>query len=47
MLNNPKLAQLYVESLAKKIAKGELDGYNEGNIPAIIAPWSKWIKSHA
>lgn len=47
LINNPLLAQLFVESLAKKLAKGELDGYHEGRIPAEVKSWSEFIGSHA
>jgi carbamoyl-phosphate synthase large subunit len=47
LINNPLLAQLFVEALAKKVAKGELNGYYEGRIPADVKSWSEFIGSHA
>ncbi|GAA6004391.1 hypothetical protein JCM10207_000703 [Rhodosporidiobolus poonsookiae] len=50
LINNPLLAQLYVEALAQKMKKGEVgaaNNYVEGRIPSEVEPWSKWIGSHA
>lgn len=47
LINNPLLAQLYVEALGKKLLKGELEGYTEGRIPAEVRSWSEFIGSHA
>ncbi|GAA6036605.1 hypothetical protein JCM8097_001248 [Rhodosporidiobolus ruineniae] len=54
LVNNPLLADLYVQALARKMklgevgAKGGIAGnYVEGRIPSEVEPWSKWIGSHA
>ncbi|BGP12659.1 hypothetical protein JCM10213_008796 [Rhodosporidiobolus nylandii] len=50
LINNPLLAQLYVEALGKKMAKGEVgkaNNYQEGRIPSEVKAWSQWIGSHA
>ncbi len=46
LINHPLLAQIYVEALAKKIAKGELNGYQEGRIPSEVKTWSEFIGGH-
>lgn len=43
LINNPKLAQLWVEALAKKIPKGGLERYVEGRIPSEVRPWSDFM----
>lgn len=50
LINNPLLADLYVQALARKIKKGEVgkaNNYVEGRIPSEVKPWSHWIGSHA
>ncbi|BGP36643.1 carbamoyl-phosphate synthase (glutamine-hydrolyzing) cpa2 [Rhodotorula kratochvilovae] len=50
LINEPKLAQLYVSALARKMAKGEVgkaQNYVEGRIPSEVKSWSEWIGSHA
>ncbi|GAA5952858.1 hypothetical protein JCM21900_004245 [Sporobolomyces salmonicolor] len=52
LINNPLLAQLYVEALALRMKKGEVgkaDNYEEGldRIPSYVQPWSHWLGSHA
>ncbi|SCZ90614.1 BZ3500_MvSof-1268-A1-R1_Chr1-3g02101 [Microbotryum saponariae] len=42
-LNNPLLAQLFVEAYGKKLRKGELEGYVEGRVPNEVKPWSHFI----
>lgn len=42
-INNPLLAQLYVEALGKKLLKGDLKGYQEGRIPSEVKSWSEWV----
>ncbi|SCV68592.1 BQ2448_713 [Microbotryum intermedium] len=42
-LNNPLLAQLFVEAYGKKLRKGELKGYVEGRVPNEVKPWSHFI----
>ncbi|KDR75709.1 hypothetical protein GALMADRAFT_248355 [Galerina marginata CBS 339.88] len=43
LLNNAKTAQLFVESLAKKIPQGGLRGYNEGRIPSEVRSWREFV----
>ena len=45
LLNNARCAQLFVESLAKKIPEGGLRGYTEGRIPSEVKSWGEWIGS--
>jgi carbamoyl-phosphate synthase large subunit len=47
LINHPLLAQLFVEAMGKKMAKGELEGYTEGRIPSEVRSWSEFIGSHA
>jgi len=46
LIAHPLLAQIYVEALAKKMAKGELNGYTEGRIPSEVKAWSEFIGGH-
>lgn len=46
LVNNALLAELWVEALGKKIAKGELVSYSEGRIPPEVQPWSHWVGGH-
>ncbi|KAF9268706.1 carbamoyl-phosphate synthase [Marasmius fiardii PR-910] len=47
LLNNPRNAQLFVESLAKKIPQGGLKGYNEGRIPSEVRSWREFVGRRA
>ncbi|BGO94662.1 hypothetical protein NBRC10512_004908 [Rhodotorula toruloides] len=50
LINNPLLAELYVQALSRKMKKGEVgkaNNYEEGRIPSEVQPWSQWIGSHA
>jgi carbamoyl-phosphate synthase large subunit len=47
LLNNAKTAQLFVESLAKKIPQGALRGYTEGRIPSEVRSWSEFVGTRA
>ncbi|KAF8270486.1 carbamoyl-phosphate synthase [Lactarius quietus] len=43
LLNNPRTAQLFVDSLAKKIPHGGLRKYSEGRIPSEVKSWREFI----
>ena len=43
LLNNARCAQLFVESLARKIPEGGLRPYDEERIPSEVKSWSQWI----
>ena len=43
LLNNPRCAQLFVESLAKKIPQGGLRKYEEGRIPSEVKSWAEFV----
>jgi len=43
LLNNPRTAQLFVESLAKKVLQGGLRKYVEGRIPSEVKSWREFI----
>ncbi|KAI0365585.1 carbamoyl-phosphate synthase [Pilatotrama ljubarskyi] len=43
LLNNARCAQLFVESLAKKIPEGGLRPYTEGRIPSEVKSWREWV----
>ena len=45
LLNNARCAQLFVESLARKIPEGGLKAYAEGRIPSEVQSWGNWIGS--
>ncbi|KAF8806531.1 carbamoyl-phosphate synthase [Phlegmacium glaucopus] len=47
LLNNAKTAQLFVESLAKKIPLGGLQGYREGHIPSEVRSWREFVGKRA
>ncbi len=47
LLNNARCAQLFVESLARKIPEGGLKPYTEGRIPSEVKSWAEWIGFHA
>ena len=43
LLNNPRTAQLFVDSLAKKVPQGGLRKYVEGRIPSEVKSWREFI----
>jgi carbamoyl-phosphate synthase large subunit len=43
LLNNPRTAQLFVDSLAKKMPQGGLRKYAEGRIPSEVKSWREFI----
>ncbi|OBZ69671.1 Carbamoyl-phosphate synthase arginine-specific large chain [Grifola frondosa] len=43
LLNNARCAQLFVESLAKKIPQGGLKKYTEGRIPSEVRSWREFV----
>ncbi|KII95699.1 hypothetical protein PLICRDRAFT_150562 [Plicaturopsis crispa FD-325 SS-3] len=43
LLNNARTAQLFVESLAKKIPEGGLRNYTEGRIPSEVRSWREFV----
>jgi len=43
LLNDAKTAQLFVESLARKIPQGGLRGYQEGRIPSEVRSWREFV----
>ncbi|KAH8828219.1 carbamoyl-phosphate synthase [Flagelloscypha sp. PMI_526] len=43
LLNNARIAQLWVESLAKKIPQGGLKKYAEGRIPPEVRSWAEFV----
>ncbi|ESK93651.1 carbamoyl-phosphate synthase arginine-specific large chain [Moniliophthora roreri MCA 2997] len=47
LLNNPRNAQLFVESLAKKIPQGGLRSYSEGRIPSEVRSWREFVGRRA
>lgn len=47
LLNDAKTAQLFVESLAKKIPQGGLRGYQEGRIPSEVRSWREFVGHRA
>lgn len=47
LLNNARCAQLFVESLAKKIPQGGLRPYTEGHIPSEVRSWSEFVGKRA
>ncbi|KAG9221154.1 hypothetical protein CCMSSC00406_0005407 [Pleurotus cornucopiae] len=47
LLNNARNAQLWVESLAKKIPQGGLRPYTEGRIPPEVASWREFVGRRA
>jgi hypothetical protein len=46
-LNNARCAQLFVESLAKKIPEGGLKKYAEGRIPSEVKSWREFVGKRA
>lgn len=47
LLNNARTAQLFVESLAKKIPQGGLRSYSEGRIPSEVKSWREFVGKRA
>ncbi|KAL6298271.1 carbamoyl-phosphate synthase [Sparassis latifolia] len=47
LLNNARCAQLFVESLAKKIPQGGLRRYTEGKIPSEVRSWREFVGRRA
>ncbi|KAF9039443.1 carbamoyl-phosphate synthase [Hymenopellis radicata] len=47
LLNNARNAQLFVESLAKKIPQGGLRKYTEGRIPSEVKSWREFVGHRA
>jgi carbamoyl-phosphate synthase large subunit len=47
LLNNARTAQLFVESLAKKIPTGGLRSYTEGRIPSEVRSWAEFVGMRA
>jgi carbamoyl-phosphate synthase large subunit len=45
LLNNPRTAQLFVESLERKMAQGGLRKYSEGRIPSEVKLWREFVGS--
>jgi carbamoyl-phosphate synthase large subunit len=43
LLNNPRTAQLFVESLERKVPQGGLRRYTEGRIPSEVKSWREFI----
>jgi carbamoyl-phosphate synthase large subunit len=43
LLNNARCAQLFVESLARKIPQGGLRKYIEGRIPSEVKSWRGFV----
>ncbi|KAL1723711.1 hypothetical protein EV715DRAFT_245206 [Schizophyllum commune] len=47
LLNNARTAELWVESLARKIPEGGLNKYDEGHIPSEVKSWAEWVGRRA
>ncbi|KAI0090733.1 carbamoyl-phosphate synthase [Irpex rosettiformis] len=47
LLNNARCAQLFVESLEKKIPQGGLKKYTEGRIPSEVRSWREFVGKRA
>jgi len=47
LLNDAKTAQLFVESLARKIPQGGLRGYQEGRVPSEVRSWREFVGHRA
>lgn len=43
LLNNPRTAELFVESLERKIPQGGLRKYTEGKIPSEVKSWKEFV----
>lgn len=42
-INNAKCAELFVDSLAKKLPAGGLEPYTEGRIPSEVKSWREFV----
>ncbi|KAF8516858.1 carbamoyl-phosphate synthase [Hysterangium stoloniferum] len=47
LLNNARTAELFVESLARKIPQGGLRSYTEGRIPSEVRSWREFVGCRA
>ncbi|KAF5316937.1 hypothetical protein D9611_003993 [Ephemerocybe angulata] len=47
LLNEARTAELWVESLARKIPQGGLKGYVEGRLPSEVRSWSEFVGHRA
>ena len=47
LLNNARTADLFVESLRRKIPEGGLRKYTEGRIPSEVRSWREFVGSQA
>jgi len=47
LLNNARTAQLFVDSLAKKMPTGGLRNYTEGRIPSEVRSWREFVGMRA
>jgi carbamoyl-phosphate synthase large subunit len=47
LLNNARCADLFVESLARKIPQGGLRNYTEGRIPTEVRSWREFVGKRA
>ncbi|KAF7321587.1 Carbamoyl-phosphate synthase [Mycena kentingensis (nom. inval.)] len=47
LLNNERCAELFVESLARKIPQGGLRKYTEGHIPSEVRSWREFVGRRA
>ncbi|KAL1745025.1 hypothetical protein HDZ31DRAFT_63512 [Schizophyllum fasciatum] len=47
LLNDARTAELWVESLARKIPEGGLNKYDEGRIPSEVQSWAEWVGRRA
>jgi len=45
LLNNARTAQLFVESLERRIPQGGLRKYSEGMIPSEVRSWREFVGS--
>lgn len=43
LLNNAQCAELFVESLARKISQGGLRSYEEDRIPSEVKSWAEFV----
>jgi len=43
LINNAKLAVLWVETLKQKMPLGALEPYSEGQIPVDVKSWREWV----
>jgi carbamoyl-phosphate synthase large subunit len=43
LFNNARTAELFVESLARKMPQGGLRSYKEGRIPSEVQSWKEFV----